>query len=160
CPCSQVPERKPQARSRRVCASPWRSSRCCRAIRSRAEVRTQARPKYTGTMLHDSPIIVILVSALGLALVFGTIANRLRLSPLVGYLLAGVVIGPFTPGLVVDPRLTLQLAEVGVILLMFGVGLHFSPRDLMSVRNVALPGAILQVVIATALGDGAAVLFG
>jgi CPA2 family monovalent cation:H+ antiporter-2 len=111
-------------------------------------------------MPHDSPIVLILAFALGLALVFGTIANRLKLSPLVGYLLAGVAIGPFTPGVVVDPRLTLQLAEVGVILLMFGVGLHFSPRDLMSVRRIALPGAILQVVIATALGAGAAHLLG
>jgi len=111
-------------------------------------------------MAHDSPLIAILVFGLGLAFVFGTIANRLKLSPLVGYLLAGVVIGPFTPGFVADRSLTLQLAEIGVILLMFGVGLHFSPRDLMSVRRIALPGAILQVLIAAALGAGAAHLLG
>src|SRR3569832_785706 len=111
-------------------------------------------------MAHDSPLIAILVFGLGLAFVFGTIANRLKLSPLVGYLLAGVVIGPFTPGFVADRSLTLQLAEIGVILLMLGVGLHFSPRDLMSVRAIALPGAILQVLIAAALGAGAAHLLG
>ena len=111
-------------------------------------------------MAHDSPLIAILVFGLGLAFVFGTIANRLKLSPLVGFLLAGVVFGPFTPGFVADSSLTLQLAEIGVILLMFGVGLHFSPRDLMSVRAIALPGAILQVLIAAALGTGAAHLLG
>jgi CPA2 family monovalent cation:H+ antiporter-2 len=111
-------------------------------------------------MFHDAPLIAILVFGLSLAFVFGTIANRLKLSPLVGYLLAGVVIGPFTPGFVADPHLTLQLSEIGVILLMFGVGLHFSPRDLMSVRAIALPGAILQVGIAAALGYGVARLVG
>jgi CPA2 family monovalent cation:H+ antiporter-2 len=103
-------------------------------------------------MAHDSPLIGILVFGLGLAFVFGTIANRLKLSPLVGYLLAGVVIGPFTPGFVADSALTLELADVGVILLMFGVGLHFSPKDLMAVRRIAIPGAILQVAIAASLG--------
>jgi CPA2 family monovalent cation:H+ antiporter-2 len=111
-------------------------------------------------MFHDAPLIAVLVFGLSLAFVFGTIANRLKLSPLVGYLLAGVVIGPFTPGFVADPHLTLQLSEIGVILLMFGVGLHFSPRDLMSVRAIALPGAILQVGIAAALGYGVARLVG
>ena len=103
-------------------------------------------------MAHESPLIGILVFGLGLAFVFGTIANRLKLSPLVGYLLAGVVIGPFTPGFVADSALTLELADVGVILLMFGVGLHFSPKDLMAVRRIAIPGAVLQVAVAASLG--------
>src|ERR1700761_8835045 len=111
-------------------------------------------------MAHDSPLIAILVIGLGLAFVFGTIANRLKLSPLVGYLVAGIAIGPFTPGFVADSKLTLELADVGVILLMFGVGLHFSPKDLMSVRGVAVPGAILQVAIASALGCGVALWLG
>lgn len=103
-------------------------------------------------MAHESPLIGILVFGLGLAFVFGTIANRLKLSPLVGYLLAGVVIGPFTPGFVADSALTLELADIGVILLMFGVGLHFSPKDLMAVRRIAIPGAVLQVAVAASLG--------
>ncbi len=107
-------------------------------------------------MPHDSPLIGILVFGLGLAFVFGTVANRLKLSPLVGYLLAGIAIGPFTPGFVADQHLTLELADVGVILLMFGVGLHFSPADLMSVRRIVVPGAVLQVAIAAALGFGVA----
>src|ERR1700744_6223861 len=107
-------------------------------------------------MPHDSPLIGILVFGLGLAFVFGTIANRLKLSPLVGYLVAGIAIGPFTPGFVADSRLTLELADVGVILLMFGVGLHFSPKDLMSVRRIVVPGAVLQVAIAATLGFGVA----
>ncbi len=111
-------------------------------------------------MAHDSPLIGILVFGLGLAFVFGTIANRLKLSPLVGYLVAGIAIGPFTPGFVADSRLTLELADVGVILLMFGVGLHFSPKDLMSVRGIVIPGAILQVIVAASLGCGAALWFG
>lgn len=109
---------------------------------------------------HGSSLIAVLVAGLGLAFVLGTAANRLRLSPIAGYLLAGVVVGPFTPGFVADPNLTLQLAEVGVILLMFGVGLHFSLSDLLSVRAVVVPGAILQVVVSAALGAGAAWLLG
>jgi K+:H+ antiporter len=111
-------------------------------------------------MGHESPLIAVLVAGLGLAFVFGTAANRLKLSPLVGYLLAGVAIGPFTPGFVADPKLTLELADVGVILLMFGVGLHFSPRDLLAVRRIAIPGAVLQVAVAAALGAFAAHLMG
>ena len=107
-------------------------------------------------MPHDSPLIGILVFGLGLGFVFGTVANRLKLSPLVGYLLAGIAIGPFTPGFVADQHLTLELADVGVILLMFGVGLHFSPADLMSVRRIVVPGAVLQVAAAAALGFGVA----
>ncbi|MBV8798645.1 MAG: Kef family K(+) transporter [Alphaproteobacteria bacterium] len=111
-------------------------------------------------MPHASPLVVILVAALGLAFVLGTIANRLRISPIVGYVLAGIAIGPFTPGYVADSGLTLQLADIGVILLMFGVGLHFSPSDLLSVRAIVLPGAILQVILSTGLGAAAAWLFG
>ncbi|HTU00034.1 MAG TPA: YbaL family putative K(+) efflux transporter [Rhizomicrobium sp.] len=111
-------------------------------------------------MAHDSPLIGILVFGLGLAFVFGTIANRLKLSPLVGYLVAGIAIGPFTPGFVADSKLTLELADIGVILLMFGVGLHFSPKDLMSVRRIVIPGALLQVAIAASLGCSAALWFG
>jgi CPA2 family monovalent cation:H+ antiporter-2 len=111
-------------------------------------------------MPHASPLVAVLVVGLGLAFVFGTIANRLKLSPIVGYLLAGVAIGPFTPGFVADPRLTLQLAEIGVILLMFGVGLHFSLKDLVSVRAIVLPGALLQVAASTVLGAGIGWLLG
>ena len=111
-------------------------------------------------MAHESPLIGILVFGLGLAFVFGTIANRLKLSPLVGYLLAGVVIGPFTPGFVADSALTLELADIGVILLMFGVGLHFSPKDLLAVRRIAIPGAVLQVAVAAALGETVAMWLG
>jgi len=95
-----------------------------------------------------------------LAFTLGALANRLRLSPLVGYLLAGVLAGPYTPGFIGDPELAPQLAEVGVILLMFGVGLHFSLRDLMSVRNIAIPGAIGQTLVATLLGWGLSELMG
>ena len=87
-------------------------------------------------------LIATIVAGLGLAFVFGALANRLRLPPLVGYLLAGVLVGPFTPGFVADQELAPELAEIGVILLMFGVGLHFSLKDLLSVRAIAIPGAI------------------
>ena len=102
----------------------------------------------------------MLVAGFVLAFLLGALANRLRLSPLVGYLMAGVLAGPFTPGFVGDAQIAPQLAEIGVILLMFGVGLHFSLRDLMSVRNIAIPGAIAQTVVATALGWGLARLMG
>ena len=91
-------------------------------------------------MPHHVPLIATMVAAIVLAFVFGALAHRLRLSPLVGYLLAGVAIGPFTPGFVGDMQLASQLAEIGVILLMFGVGLHFSLNDLMKVRSIAIPG--------------------
>ncbi|MBX3477563.1 MAG: cation:proton antiporter [Brevundimonas sp.] len=103
-------------------------------------------------MPHADSLIVTLVGAFVLAFVFGMIANRLKLSPLVGYLVAGVVAGPHTAGFVADTHLAPQLAEIGVILLMFGVGLHFSPRDLMQVRKVALPGALAQIAAATGMG--------
>ncbi|MEX1994332.1 MAG: YbaL family putative K(+) efflux transporter [Steroidobacteraceae bacterium] len=103
-------------------------------------------------MDYATPLIATIVGGLGLAFVFGAIANRLRMSPIVGYLLAGVAVGPFTPGFVADQRLANELAEIGVILLMFGVGMHFSVRDLLSVRAIALPGAVVQIAVATLLG--------
>jgi monovalent cation:H+ antiporter-2, CPA2 family len=111
-------------------------------------------------MPHATPLISLLTIGLGLAFVFGMIASRLRLSPLVGYLIAGVVIGPFTPGFVGDANLAAELAEIGVILLMFGVGLHFSLNDLLSVRAIALPGALAQIAVATLLGVGMGNLMG
>ncbi|WP_445680911.1 YbaL family putative K(+) efflux transporter [Radicibacter daui] len=110
--------------------------------------------------MHSSSLITMLVAGFGLAFVFGALAHKLRISPLVGYLLAGVLVGPFTPGFVADQTLANELAEVGVILLMFGVGLHFSFKDLLSVKALAVPGAIVQIVIATALGMGLATLLG
>ncbi len=101
---------------------------------------------------HDTPLIAIIAIGLALAFVLGLAAHRLRVSPLVGYLLAGIAVGPFTPGFVADQALANQLAEIGVILLMFAVGLHFSLKDLMSVRTIALPGAVVQIAVATLLG--------
>jgi CPA2 family monovalent cation:H+ antiporter-2 len=103
-------------------------------------------------MTHETSLIATIAAALVLAFALGFGASRLRLPPIVGYLLAGIVIGPFTPGFVGDAGLASQLADIGVILLMFGVGLHFSPRDLARARGVALPGAAIQIVVATALG--------
>jgi len=103
-------------------------------------------------MAHETPLITAIVMGLCLAFLFGAITNHLRISPLVGYLLAGVIAGPNTPGFHADPGLTNQLAEIGVILLMFGVGLHFSMKDLLSVRTIAVPGAIVQMAAATLLG--------
>ncbi len=111
-------------------------------------------------MPHSFPLITTLAAALGLALVLGFVAARLKLPALVGYLLAGVVIGPATPGFVADVGLAQQLAEIGVMLLMFGVGLHLSLDDLLAVRRIALPGAVVQIVVATALGATVAVLWG
>ena len=111
-------------------------------------------------MHHDVPLISTVAMAFVLAYPFGFVAHRFRLPPLVGYLLAGIAIGPFSPGFVADSELAGQLAEMGVILLMFGVGLHFSAADLMAVRLVAIPGAIGQIAIATAMGIGLAALWG
>lgn len=105
-------------------------------------------------MHHTTPLITTIVGGLLLAFLLGMLANKLRISPLVGYLLAGVLAGPFTPGFVADTNLAPELAELGVILLMFGVGLHFSMKDLMSVKNIAIPGAIAQIAVATLLGMG------
>lgn len=111
-------------------------------------------------MPHNVDLITTLASAFGLALLFGFAAVRLKLPALVGYLLAGVAIGPFTPGFVADTALAGQLAEIGVMLLMFGVGLHFSLNDLLAVKKVALPGAVVQIVVATAMGAGIAHIWG
>src|SRR5918995_5996525 len=111
-------------------------------------------------MQAHSSLIATIVTGIGLAFIFGAIANRLRVPPLIGYLLAGVAIGPFTPGFVADQSLANQLAEIGVILLLFGVGLHFSVTDLLAVRNTAVPGAVAQIVVVTALGFGLAQILG
>ena len=122
-------------------------------------------------MPHHTALISILVAGFVLAFIFGALAQRLRLSPLVGYLLAGVIAGPFTPGFVGDPSLAPQLAEIGVILLMFGVGLHFSIRDLLSVKAIAVPGALIEMTTTTTIGwalahyglgwaNGASLIFG
>lgn len=111
-------------------------------------------------MPHDISLISTIAAGFGLALILGYIATRLRMPPLVGYLLAGVVIGPATPGFVADLQLSSQLAEIGVMLLMFGVGLHFSISDLVAVRRIAIPGAIVQIMVAVAMGMGLAWLWG
>jgi len=105
-------------------------------------------------MPHDTPLIATIVGGIGLAFILGTIASRLRIPPLVGYLIAGVLAGPHTPGFVADQSLAPELAEMGVILLMFGVGLHFSLKDLLSVKTIAVPGAVVQIAIATVMGAG------
>lgn len=111
-------------------------------------------------MPHDTPLIATIVIGLCLAFIFGAIATRLKISPLVGYLLAGVIAGPHTPGFVADQDLILQLAEIGVILLMFGVGLHFSLKDLLSVKAIAVPGALAQIATAAALGTALGLALG
>jgi CPA2 family monovalent cation:H+ antiporter-2 len=111
-------------------------------------------------MDHAAPLITTLAAAFGLALIFGFVAARLKLPALVGYLVAGIVIGPATPGFVADVEIARQLAEVGVMLLMFGVGLHLSFDDLLSVRKIALPGAAVQMAVGTALGAGIATYWG
>lgn len=111
-------------------------------------------------MPHHTPLIATIVGGLAIAFVLGAIANRFRVSPIVGYLLAGVVVGPSTPGFVADQALANELAEIGIILLMFGVGLHFSVTDLLSVRGIAIPGALVQIAFATVLGMGLALLLG
>ncbi|HEV7813917.1 MAG TPA: YbaL family putative K(+) efflux transporter [Janthinobacterium sp.] len=107
-------------------------------------------------MPHNIGLITTIAAALGAGLVFGFIATRLKLPALVGYLAAGILIGPATPGFVADTALAAQLAEIGVMLMMFGVGLHFSLDDLWEVRRIALPGAVLQIAVATAMGMGLA----
>ncbi len=104
-----------------------------------------------GALHNDVALISTMAASLVYALVGGYIASRLRLPPLLGYLLAGIAVGPFTPGFVADAKLAPQLAEIGVILLMFGVGMHFSLRDLLAVRKIAIPGALVQIAVAVAL---------
>lgn len=121
-------------------------------------------------MHHDTPLIATIVVGLCLAFALGLLAQRLRLPLIAGYLMAGVIVGPFTPGYVADQKLATELAELGVILLMFGVGLHFSVRDLLSVKTIAVPGAVGQIAVATGAGVvlawalgwglGAGVIFG
>src|SRR4051812_13554616 len=110
--------------------------------------------------MHELPLISTIAAAFTAAWVLGLLTQWLRLSPIVGYLLAGIAIGPYTPGFVGDVHLAQQLAEVGVILLMFGVGLHFHLGDLLKVRNVAIPGAVGQSAVATLLGVALAVGWG
>src|SRR5262245_25094403 len=105
-------------------------------------------------MPHDTPLLTLLAAAFAAAWLLGLLARKLHLSPIVGYLLAGVVIGPHTPGFVGDVALASQLAEVGVVLLMFGVGMHFHLKDLLDVKGIAVPGALIQCGVATALGLG------
>src|SRR5262245_43641051 len=111
-------------------------------------------------MPHEVALITLVAAAFGLALILGLVAVQLKLPALVGYLLAGVIIGPSTPGFVANVELAQQLAEIGVMLLMFGVGLHFSIDDLLAVRKIAVPGAVAQILVATALGGGVALLWG
>ncbi len=111
-------------------------------------------------MPHNVSLISTIAAGLGLALILGFLAARVKVPPLVGYLLAGIAIGPATPGFVADLDLAAQLAEIGVMLLMLGVGLHFSVADLMAVRRIAIPGAVLQIAVATAMGLGVGLLWG
>lgn len=111
-------------------------------------------------MLHSIPLITTITIALSLALIFGLIANKLKLPTIVGYLIAGILIGPFTPGIVANTQLASELAEIGVMLLMFGVGLHFSISQLLEMRKIALPGALIQIAVATILGVIAATSWG
>ncbi|HRA48020.1 MAG TPA: cation:proton antiporter, partial [Thermomicrobiales bacterium] len=121
-------------------------------------------------MQHETDLIGTIAMGLSAAFVIGLVSARLRIPPVVGYLIAGVIVGPFTPGLVADSSTANQLAELGVLLLMFGVGLHFSISDLMAVRNVAVPGTLLKIAVVTGLAVlatqawdwsiGAGILFG
>lgn len=111
-------------------------------------------------MEHQATLLITIVLGIVMAFGFGFLASKLKLPPLVGYLVAGIVIGPFTPGMTADVEVAKQLAELGIILLMFGVGLHFSTEDLLSVRAIAIPGAIAQITVATLIGLGVTSLWG
>src|SRR6266540_5642482 len=110
--------------------------------------------------MHSVELILTLTGGLAAALVLGYITQRLGLSPIVGYLIGGTLVGPHTPGFVANAQLAEQLAEIGVILLMFGVGLQFHVEELLAVRRVAVPGAIGQIAAATLLAFGVATAFG
>lgn len=111
--------------------------------------------------MHDTgPLLAAIIGGIVLAAILGMLANRLRISPLVGYLIAGIIFGPATPGYVADTAIISQLAEIGVILLMFAVGLHFSLKDLLSVKSIAIPGAVVQIAVATLLGMGLSAVIG
>ena len=118
------------------------------------------KPRQTKGCMHDINLITTIAFGLSAALVCGLVAKLCGLSPIVGYLIAGMVVGPYTPGFVGDVALAKQLAEIGVILLMFGVCLHFHFHDLMAVRNIAIPGALGQSLAATLCGLGIAVMAG
>src|SRR5436190_10058399 len=111
-------------------------------------------------MHNNLELLLTLTGGLATALFLGYVTHRLGLSPIVGYLLAGIAVGPHTPGFVVDDRLANQLADLGIVLLMFGAGLHFHVEDLMAVRRVAIPGALIQILAAAGLGAGMAAAFG
>ena len=111
-------------------------------------------------MPHETALLATIAAGLGLAFLFGLAVSRMRLPPIIGYLMAGIAVGPFTPGFVADAGIASQLAELGVILLMFGVGLHFSIGDLLAVRRIAVPGALAQIAAATAMGAGLGHLWG
>src|SRR5689334_17113992 len=129
-----------------------------RPLRAIIAVPRDAHEKETA--MHNIDLILTLTGGLTAALVLGYITQQLRLSPIVGYLLAGIAVGPYTPGFQADHKLAEQLAEIGVILLMFGVGLHFHLKELLAVRSVAVPGALVQSIAATLLGCLAAWLLG
>ncbi|MFM7084335.1 MAG: cation:proton antiporter, partial [Hyphomicrobium sp.] len=111
-------------------------------------------------MDHNFPIITTLAASFSVALFLGLLAERMKVPALVGYLIAGIIIGPATPGFVADIEIASQLSEIGVMLLMFGVGLHFSFDDLMEVKSIAIPGALVQMTCATLLGMSAAMWWG
>ena len=142
--------------------------KCCRHTPSAVSLRWRARSPacrrssywWSSALPHAVSLISTLAAGFGLALMFGFVAARLGLPALIGYLVAGIVIGPATPGFVADAEIAAQLAEIGVMLLMFGVGLHFSLDDLLAVRKIALPGAVVQMAVATALGAGVARCWG
>jgi CPA2 family monovalent cation:H+ antiporter-2 len=111
-------------------------------------------------MEHQTPLLITMALGFVMAFALGFLATRLHLPPLVGYLLAGIAIGPYPPGFAADPAVAAELAEIGVILLMFGVGLHFSTADLLAVRWIAIPGAVGQIAVATAIGAAMAISWG